>query len=942
MALWARFSRRPGTRLCLVLLAVVVFFVAPWSANGSVTYPASISSLDSVSPPGSPGVHFDPGTQSIGLGPTAPGVLRVDLLRSDYSFQLSTELEVGSQSNSPDSAWQMVTASVAVPSGGRFFTLLFGVANTTVDLADVSVAVTGQPNAMLYNDNFTQSPGLWSLGGTAHYESSAPPPLRAIEISANNTESGYADTYIPAPIPQGASNLTISGLIRFVGPPGPFEIALHIQNSAELNLEYVADWSSWVDYYYPPIALSLLLWTASLGTSILLAFVIGNESGGTLVLESAYDGAVQSVQPIAPYRIGEVILASVDRVSGQYFDLRVVVPGQRSPFTWGTQGSGVTSSVQGLGEQSYLTVSAQVESPVGMTSQARVLNASYSFSGFATYGSLTSSPLPAVTGFGLAAAVPLLLSPEWLPWVRQRTRTWRAIAGGGAFGSAREWSARHRTLIASVAGALALYAVLAFSFGGHPYDSWSFKVWTYSIQVGGLKSLYIRPEFVGDAVVRGGAIPWGSAGFGYGPVAAYLFATFAPIVPPLGGYSGAAALNADFVVTGEIKWLLSLFAVAAGVALFYGVRRASGRTDLGMIAFALLVLNPAIGFDSAIWGETDSVFYLLFVLFAIGATYRPTLAMVVAGVAIAFKETGPLLLFPSILLILGPGILGVERLRRLAFLAATLLLVTVPTLLAGLLPSVLFSSYTGFFSDAVAGGTASTPVVSADTYTIWTLFTGDTGGIGRLLVPSSDALIAGVSFAILGTVVLILGWLGMWVLVRRSSRSQSLAFWLATSSFAAITFTALLTGTASRYYTLGIPGLAGVLALAWDQRDRVYRRLAWIAYGLATAISFWTMYGLFTYIMQNEYPNIRGLGLSYNPVSRFIATWYLNGVVITAGSIAAVALVLTVSWLTVRLRAGPADPDRASPAVGAAPDRHLASPSVEGPGDPGWSRPSAE
>ncbi|MGC2034527.1 MAG: hypothetical protein WA761_03665, partial [Thermoplasmata archaeon] len=81
MALWARFSRRPGIRLGLVLLAVVIFFVAPWSANGSVTYPASISSLDSVSPPGSPGVRFDPGTQSIGIGPTAPGVLRVDLLR---------------------------------------------------------------------------------------------------------------------------------------------------------------------------------------------------------------------------------------------------------------------------------------------------------------------------------------------------------------------------------------------------------------------------------------------------------------------------------------------------------------------------------------------------------------------------------------------------------------------------------------------------------------------------------------------------------------------------------------------------------------------------------------------------------------------------------------------------------------------------------------------
>ena len=301
--------------------------------------------------------------------------------------------------------------------------------------------------------------------------------------------------------------------------------------------------------------------------------------------------------------------------------------------------------------------------------------------------------------------------------------------------------------------------------------------------------------------------------------------------------------------------------------------------------------------------------YFLFVLFAAVAVRAPTLALGVTAVALAFKETGPIVLFPSLLLVLGPGIPGLERLRRLAVGATVLLVVTVPVVLAGLLPSVLLSSYAGLFSSFVTGSSTAQPFVSPETYTVWTLFTGFVGGhdLTRFMIDSSTPLVAGLSFALLGTAVFAISWLAMLAFVRKGARSPSLAFWFATTSFGAVTFTALLTGTGSRYYTLALPGLAALVVLAWD-RGPWLRSIILAAYAIVTALAFWTMYGVLTVIMSREYPNILGLGLSYNPLSRFVLQWYQDNNVITLGSIGAVAAVLLISYALVD--AGPTGAQR--------------------------------
>jgi hypothetical protein len=142
----------------------------------------------------------------------------------------------------------------------------------------------------------------------------------------------------------------------------------------------------------------------------------------------------------------------------------------------------------------------------------------------------------------------------------------------------------------------------------------------------------------------------------------------------------------------------------------------------------------------------------------------------------------------------------------------------------------------------------------------------------------------------------------MLAFVRKGARTPSLAFWFATTSFGAVTFTALLTGTGSRYYTLALPGLVALVVLVWD-RGPWLRSIIVAAYAIVTALAFWTMYGVLTVIMSREYPNILGLGLSYNPLSRFVLQWYQDNDVITLGSVAAVAAVLLISyalWMLAR------------------------------------------
>ena len=904
MTTWTRFAQWKPARLVAILVVALVVLLFPWPAAGTQTYSACEPSLATINPPNATSVWCSstPNVIHATAPPAASGSVRLDLIRTYVSFEFATTAMVGSQSGFVDGDWMQVSAAAGLPHGATAFSILFQGANATTQLAAVDVFSGGPGNLTLFAQNFTASTTGWQLYGSSSFGEFGTPARAALQINNSGTNSGKAITSTTPPIPSSVDNVVVRALVRFQGLPGPFAISLDILSSTGRHLAYVTDWAEWANYSIPAVPLSLVLWNVQFPVAAEVVFLANGSDEGDLGIAITNGSSVVSLVSLVPYHTGEPVSLSVTRTAGESFSVAVeTTTGDTAEWS-----SVSNSAVTELARGDYFTLSVVTNTPLGVGASASLQNATYTFAGSPAFRPLASSVASGIVALVALVAVVALLSPELTPRLRASLQWIRRVRRSTAARVLQTWATRNAVTLGLVGGTLATYFVVALLFGGQPYDTWSYTVWNYSGQLGSTRAIYIQTHFIGDAVVRGDNNPWGTVGFAYGPLAAYLFAGMSAILPSLDNYPTAYALYAALGVQTEIKWILGLFSVAAGVAAFLGVRKYTGRTNLALIALVLIVFNPAVGFDSVVWGETDSVMYLLFVLFALAAYYRPTWAVVVAALAVAFKETGLILLFPTALLILGPGIPGLERLKRLTAGIATLLLVTAPLLLWGIVPSVLFSPFTLIFGVFISGSGLSIPWVSPETYTVWTLFTGLTGGSGitRLLTASSTLLVGGASYALLGLAAFAGSWVGLFLLTRQGSRKPSLEFWFASTAFAAISFTALLTGTGSRYYTLAIPGLAAVVVLVWERGRARQRWLAASAYILVTALGLWTMYGVLAQTMLTDVPEIRGLAFATNPMSRFVAEWYLSNGVITAGSVGAAILVILAAWLLIELAGG--------------------------------------
>lgn len=876
-------------RLLSVVALVVAFVLIPWPATGSVTYSATNPRLDSVSPLGTPNVTFGDDGNAVALASSSPTPVRIDLVRTEYSFNLSSTFEVLSQTGYIGENWQQISATSSVPSNATNFSLNFSASlNATVDLANVSLTTTTTPLQLVYSANFSKSLQNWTLGGTAQYGSFGDPAYGAIRARGTVPTPGWAVSPVLPMVP-GTSGVRVSGLVHIGGSSGALRIRLQFFSANGSSITYGTNWPAWANYSRLPEPLQFRIWTANLPYAVQLSFLANGTAGGTLWLQVLNGSTPIYGTPLANYSVGQSARIQFHELIGHGFGWTIVVASGPA-LSWASSELQEMAALRQLEDFPYVTVSVAGQDPPGLRGSASLSNASFTFTGSAPYTALGSPTQMGLAGIAWTIAIALLLVPEWFPLARRiLARIRSTLFASPAPTGMRKWLQRNFTLLGAGAASLGLYAFLATYFGGHPYDAWVQKVWVYASQLGGLRELYVRPIFVGDAVIRGGT-PWSTTGFGYEPVAAYLYDVISRLIGPLGTYANAVAMNAAQGPSSEIKWVLSAFSVFAAVLLYYGVRKDSGSSRLALAAFALVALGPAIVFDSAVWGETDSVLYLLFVLFAVVATWKPTYALAIAVVAAAFKQTGLILALPSVLLVLAPGLGWTERFRRLTVGAVTAFVIILPLLAAGLLPSLILTPYVGQFYHVSQVGVLTAPV-SPETYTVWTLVTPGTGP-SRLFTPSSTPLVLGLSFAVLGEVCLACSWILMGWVLRPAARRGSLVFWLATTTAGAVTFTALLTGTGSRYYTLAIPGLAGILALWWPTASIRLRRLAIFLYVGVTAISFWTMYGLLTVFLGSGQVGIRGLGYSVNPLSSFIARWYLNNTVITVGSVVAVGLVV--------------------------------------------------
>ena len=340
---------------------------------------------------------------------------------------------------------------------------------------------------------------------------------------------------------------------------------------------------------------------------------------------------------------------------------------------------------------------------------------------------------------------------------------------------------------------------------GHPYDMRSAKVWSETARRHGLAAIVQHPLIATERDAHGGQ-PYAAVNYPYPPVLSYLFWLIGKVA-------------SDRSTEQALKMVVMGIVVLGGVGIFAVSRRLGVSPLVAAVAAGGYMLNPAVLFDSAVWGQTDAVVALFLLMAASGIALKSApLLWIGTTLAVLTKQTGGL--FVLILLILGGASLGSRQMIR--GLPAGLLgvfLVLTPAFLAGLHPSSLYRPLiTKVLESATVGGQeGATGLVSQGAFNLWAAVATSEGaqGWGRLAFPDMVATRFGVSYFTLSLLLFALLVLVLLALIlRKKPLTPGVVFLsLAVYGVGAAVF---LTRMQARYLYFGVMFTA--LSLPWMPR----------------------------------------------------------------------------------------------------------------------------
>ncbi len=276
--------------------------------------------------------------------------------------------------------------------------------------------------------------------------------------------------------------------------------------------------------------------------------------------------------------------------------------------------------------------------------------------------------------------------------------------------------------------------------------------------------------------------------------------------PPLSlyGLRLAAAMwpNAEALWshTAQMK-LLPLAFDAASVALALWALRHEGRSPFWVLA---LVLNPAFLYVTVFWGQIDALTSFFGIAgFLAAFAGAPVLVGIALGLAVTTKLQA-IVLFPAIGLIL---LLRARDRARMIVQAIgaglfTVLLIILPTLLAGTFPELL---------RVVLGATSTFPVASMNAFNIWHLLL-----VGNPMTIPDTMLLGGVSLRWAGLALFALNLTFiLTILVRK--RARTLATFSLAMGLSIVAFFLFPTQMHERYVVPALVFLAlhAMLTNAW-------------------------------------------------------------------------------------------------------------------------------
>ena len=463
----------------------------------------------------------------------------------------------------------------------------------------------------------------------------------------------------------------------------------------------------------------------------------------------------------------------------------------------------------------------------------------------------------------------------------------------------------------------AVILVSIMTLGSHPFDMASQRVWTYLLVNDNLGDIYYRSQTVPLAHVWSG-MPFHEAVYPYGAGMSYYFLAVGWGFRLLGG---DVSPNSDGLAV-AIK-VANLAVAAADAALVFALVRGLGARRLALPAAAVFLLNPAMLFDLAVWGETEPV-ALFFLLASLFAAQRSSSRWAWSLLALAFlgKQT---VVLPAVLV-------GVYYLRTFSWRQTAegfsvalpvVLFATLPYILAGYPPSIAIDPI--FAAFGVFGGGELESVfrlASFDAYSVWplvTLLQHGQHGLARLQFSDSTSLIGPVSYHGAGVfaVVAIAAGVALWLLTTKRIREPGLIFLVL--GFATLAEFLFPTRSIARY--LLFPLVFALLATPKAPKG------VWFAAGALSITSFIGMYGSVASGLESDPSLAPLLAPENNPVS-YAALWlFRSDVMITVGSLLNLA---ALAWLAIAIWAPrreletayerPAELHR--PSIAAVPDGH--------------------
>jgi hypothetical protein len=795
------------------------------------------------------------------------------------------DLDVTVKEESSYLTWHDVSATIHPPQSARYFTVLVGAVNSVALFTDIRITRASDTSPSAASVIFTERFGAdtrkrWRFGDGAAIVAQEQ-GRSALRIAAlGSVEKGaWISKALPF-IAQGDS-YKVTASMRYETAPSPFKIAVDWLDGSRQHISYAPDWSDWAQGVSPVEPLRVRVWYPANYGVVDLRFLPDPTHS---VVAGTQDGhGYTAVSELGRYQVGKP------------FHIRVVVnPGKSIRFVAGDREAGARSYQQDRGDldlfsQPYLNLSFDATAATGFGTSTELTN----FELLIPAQTLLSSK---ASDLRLDIALGLILA--WFIMFLAVHYGTRLVRIGPSLMSeidrARSALPTGLTRVALAVGSLSavlILLLLASFLGGHPYDRMSQETWAYVIQQYGIGSIYDRTNAAPDSLVRGGHAAWSSLGFAYMPALSYPYLIIVKIWNGL-GHSISPMQDAGFYAFWKL--CLSTFVVVEGTVLAYVFLRVEHiRRAAVLLAVGLLVLNPAVIIDSAVWGETDAVL-VSSVLVGLAAflTGRLRLAWAAIAVAVLLKQTA--LLFLPILALYSMKRFGFARsVEEGAFSSVLGVVIVTPLVFAGYGPSTTYLpavAQFGFFAAAPAN------LASGDTFSVWTLVNRFYGlhGFDRILMPNAIQLPGDTTFGQVGLAI----WFGLllftlFVLARRNvgpGLDNGMVWGLA---LLVVAYVAVSPKASSRYLILALPLI--LLGAKWPLS------LGKAAlYGALSAISALSMYGLFMEIaVRGEWTEFAGLGTpSTNWFSGAVYAIYTSDEVMTGGSIVLITAVVALAYLS--------------------------------------------